>query len=252
MKTPTLAILLALGVLSAAEPPPQPPCGSSVYPDYPELDHAPVVKVWERNELGRGWLPAACMGWTEPGFSTLVVTTARFRLASGIEGPLSRFGAISEFKGIQYWSVTHQKWRTLVVNATALSGPNGESRSDFPSAELKEGGRLFFEQEDSLSGKGAYEMRILSASANRVVIDTRNVTTLRYFMVPMFHPGDVESVYFLERESKDVWRYYNMARLGANANPLATGHAASSINRAIAFYRHLAGIPTDQEPPAAK
>ena len=27
---------------------------------------------------------------------------------------------------------------------------------------------------------------------------------------------------------------------------------ASSINRAVAFYRHFVGIPTDQEPPAAR
>jgi len=27
---------------------------------------------------------------------------------------------------------------------------------------------------------------------------------------------------------------------------------ASYINRAVAFYRHIAGIPSDQEPPAAR
>jgi hypothetical protein len=75
---------------------------------------------------------------------------------------------------------------------------------------------------------------------------------MRYSFVTLFHPGDVQSVYFLDRESDNVWRYYNIARTGRNASRLATGHGSSSINRAVAFYRSLAGIPTDQEPPAAR
>jgi hypothetical protein len=42
-----------------------------------------------------------------------------------------------------------------------------------------------------------------------------------------------------------------MMRTGRNANPLTAGHDASYVNRAVAFYRFLAGIPTDREPPAA-
>jgi hypothetical protein len=62
----------------------------------------------------------------------------------------------------------------------------------------------------------------------------------------------MQSVYFLDRESADVWRYYGMTRTGRNASRLTTGHSSSSINRAVAFYRSLAGIPTDREPPAAR
>ena len=112
--------------------------------------------------------------------------------------------------------------------------------------------RVHFEQEDSLSGKGIYELRVVSAAPERLVFDTRNLTTLRYLMIPMFHPGDVESIYFVERESKDVWRYYNIARLGEHSSPLTAGHAASSVNRAVAFYRWLSGIPLTTEPPAAR
>jgi hypothetical protein len=64
-------------------------------------------------------------------------------------------------------------------------------------------------------------------------------------------PGEMQSIYFFERASQDVWRYYSITRTGANASKLAGGHAASSINRAVAFYRHMAAIPTDQEPPAS-
>jgi hypothetical protein len=40
-------------------------------------------------------------------------------------------------------------------------------------------------------------------------------------------------------------------RSGEGASVLTAGHESSYINRAVALYRQLAGIKTDQEPPAA-
>jgi hypothetical protein len=85
-------------------------------------------------------------------------------------------------------------------------------------------------------------MHIAEASADRIVFDT----------VTLFRPGEMQSIYFLDRESAGVWRYYCIARTGRNASRLAAGHESSSINRAVAFYRALAGIPSDQEPPGAR
>jgi hypothetical protein len=95
-------------------------------------------------------------------------------------------------------------------------------------------------------------MCILSASPDRLVFDSENITTMHYLLIPLFHPGDIQSIYFLERESQGIWRYYSIARTGKNANTLTAGHEASSVNRAVAFYRYLVGIPTDMEPPAAR
>jgi hypothetical protein len=247
-------IILAVLTLSvAAADGPQPPCGGTVSPPYPELDHPPIEKVWQRNELGPDWMPPDCTSWTQPGFSTLVVTTARFRYASGVDGLRRRIGMISQLKGMRYWSTTHQRWQPLILDAYAVSAPREEHRrGDFAVDEIEEGRRVSFEQEDSLSGKGIYQMQIITVTRDRLVFATTNLTTMRYLMVPIFHPGDIESIYFLERESPTVWRYYNLARLGENASSLAAGHPASSINRAVAYFRYLAGIPGDQEPPAAR
>jgi hypothetical protein len=62
----------------------------------------------------------------------------------------------------------------------------------------------------------------------------------------------LQSMYFLDRESDSVWRYYSIVRTGKNANGLIAGNESSSINRAVAFYRHIVGIPTTQEPPGAR
>jgi hypothetical protein len=154
---------------------------------------------------------------------------------------------------MRYWSTTHKQWQTLIENAQALTAAQtGNRRQDFTPDEMKEGQVLYLEQVDNLSGTAIYRMHIAVASADRLVFDVENVSVMRYFFVTLFHPGEMQSIYFLDRESDSVWRYYSMVRTGRNASRLATGHAASSINRAVAFYRSLIGIPTDQEPPAAR
>jgi hypothetical protein len=87
-------------------------------------------------------------------------------------------------------------------------------------------------------------MHIVEASARRLVFDVENVSTMRYFLIPILHPGDLES--------DSVWRYYSIVRTGKNANGLIAGNESSSVNRAVAFYRHLVGIPAAQEPPGAR
>ena len=177
---------------------------------------------------------------------------ARFRHASGAEGLLRRIGAISGHTGIRYWSTTHKRWQTLIIDAHALSDATGDRRrEDFSPGEMTEGRSLYFQQEDNLSGKAIYRMRIRSASPDRLVFDTENTGTVRYLRLPMFRPGGMQSITFLDRESQDVWRYYSITRTSRNASRLTAGYEASSINRAVAFYRYLAGIPTDKEPPAS-
>jgi hypothetical protein len=249
------AAVLCCAVVHGAEmgATPQPPCGGATFPAYPNAGDAPVVKTWDRSDLGRNWTPPACTGWTAPGFSTLVIVAARFRYADGFPGLLRHFGAISELTGMRYWSTTRKRWQTLIVDAYALSAEAGNRRrKDFSMDEMAEGRSLYFQQADNVSGRAVYRMRVLAATPDRLVIETENVTTMRYLLLPVFPPGEMQSIYFLEREPDDVWRYYSISRTGRNASWLTVGHEASSINRAVAFYRYLAGIPTDQEPPASR
>lgn len=230
---------------------PQPPCGAESIPPYPDLQHSPAIKVWERSSLGGDWTPPACLGWSAPGFTTLVSTVARFH-ANGAEGLLHRIGGISGLTGMRYWSTTHQSWRTLIVSASALTGPAGAGRPDFSAADLQQGSTRYFRQSDSLSGKATYKLQVISVSPDRLIFETENMTGMHYMLVPLFPPHELQAIYFLERESPDTWRYYSIARTGKDASSLAAGHDASAVNRAMAFFRYFAGIPTDQEPPAAR
>jgi hypothetical protein len=250
-----VSAMLFCRALGYAQSGPQPPCGEQPTPAYPDLDNSPTVTFWSESQFGRDWKPPACTGWTVSGYSTLITISARFRYGSGTDGLLRHIGSISELAGTRYWSTTHKQWQTLVVSSHALTGPPPSyRRQDFTSDEMQAGKVFYLEQADNLSGTAIYRLRVREASADRVVFDIENVSVMRYFFVTLFHPGAMQSIYFLDRESDNVWRYYSMARSGRNASRLATGpgHESSSINRAVAFYRALVGIPTDQEPPAAR
>jgi hypothetical protein len=139
------------------------------------------------------------------------------------------------------------------VAAHALTGlQSGQPRKDFAPDEMREGKVFYFEQADNLSGKAIYRMHIAEASADRLVFDVENVSTIRYLFIPVLQPGEMQSIYYLDRESENIWRYYSIVRTGQHVNRLIAGNESSSINRAVAFYRHLVGIPADQEPPAAR
>jgi len=248
-----LLVLSCCQAVALGEPGPQPPCGGESVPSYPDVEHSPTFKVWDRASLGREWMPPACLGWSATGFATLVTTVAQFRNFAGVDGLLDRVSAISGLTGIRYWSTTRQRWAPLVLSASALAGPQGaRHRHDFSKNELAPGSTLYFQQSDNTSGKATYLLRIVSVAPNRLIFETENMTALRYFLVPIFPPHELQAAYFMEQESPEVWRYYSVARTGKNANGLAAGHDSSTINRAAAFFRYFAGIPTDQEPPAAR
>jgi hypothetical protein len=76
------------------------------------------------------------------------------------------------------------------------------------------------------------------------VRDVEKVSTMRDLFIPVFHPGGVQSIYFLDRDS--------IVRARKNANQLLTENETSAVNQAVAFYRHSGGISTDQESLAAQ
>lgn len=241
------ALALAAVLALAAQPNPQPPCGKPALPAYPALQAAPVVQVWDKSD----WTPPGCVGWSAAPSSVLVALAARFHYPGGAEGLRGRIGTVSGMTGLLYWSATHQKWQPLILEAYALTGPEGERRGDFSLDEVAAGQTLAIRQEDNLLGKATYELRVLTASADHVVFATENLSPIRYIILTLFQPREIQSICFLDREAKDVWRYYSISRMARQAAVLSEGHDASLINRAAAFYRHLAGIPADREPPAA-
>ena len=95
-----------------------------------------------------------------------------------------------------------------------------------------------------------YRMQVIEHSVDRVVVSVVNASPVRAFKVTLFAPGALRTTYFLDRLGPNEWGFYGL--WGVTTGLLTGGHAASAINRAMALYRHFAGIPDDQEPPAAR
>ncbi len=245
------AVLLVAGE-SVAQGVPRPPCAGPPSPAYPEPGGQPVVRVWSAGETG-AWTPPACTGWRPLPFRVLVATAGRFHHQGTVEDLLERLGAVSTLTSVRYWSVTDGRWRDLITDAFALEGPDAaKRRPDFRAAEMKVGTDLYFAQNDNRStGDVVYRLRVREIAPDRLVVETENVGPVRYLLVPMAGPGDLQAVYFLTRSAPGLWDYYSLARTGTGASRFLEGHEASYVNRAAALFRHVAGLATDQGPPPA-
>src|SRR5258706_8265610 len=86
---------------------------------------------------------------------------------------------------------------------------------------------------------------------DHLVITAENISPVSVFIFTIFDVGDLKSTYVFQKLSPTIWGYYSLsgAREGA---ALLGSHDGSYLNRALAIYRHLAGIPGNQEPPLAR
>jgi hypothetical protein len=243
------ALVLALALLgtplvASASAGPQPPCGGAApVPPFPAAGAPPNVQLWHASDLGADWQPPACTGWRGLQFDQLVGLAGRLPAGIGAADLVKRLGAISGWTGIRYWSVTRERCRELIADAHALSGPEeGDRRPDFAPSEMVSGKELYFYEDDTDPGSGAvYRMRLREVTADRLVIETENVTAIKFLVVSLFDPGELRALYVAERAPDGGWTYYSLSGATAGASPLAQGHDASYVNRALALYAHVAG-----------
>jgi hypothetical protein len=209
--------------------------------------------VWRQDALPAGWRPADCLGPLSDAPALIVAIAAQFRAVGDASEILRRFGAISQLTRVRYWSVTDRDWKDLVTRASALTGADAKTRrADFTAAELASGRALYFMQRDNRSsGAVVYRMIARAPTSDRVVVEIENVTPVRFYLLPVFPIGGLRVTYFLERSGADDWAYYSFTAAAKGASSIALESERSFINRAVAAYRQIAGIPTDQAPPPA-
>ena len=247
------ALLLTTGDGFAAGGP-RPPCGNAPVPAYAGPGSLPTVQVWDRDSGAAAWTPPACTGWAPMASRTLVATAGRLNQGGSVHGLLRRFAAVSALTTIRYWSVTDGRWERLFPSASALNGSDpAAKRQDFRLGELAVGADLYLAQEDNRSsGEVVYRMRVREFGPTRLVVALENVSTMRYLFIPLAGPGALQSLYFFDRQPSGAWGYYSLMRISADASFLLAGRAASYVNRAVALFRFLAGLQTDQRPVPAR
>ncbi len=251
-----LAIYLFLGQTAAVALAqfPRPPCAVKPIPDYPRLGDASNVKLWTSTDLGPDWTPPNCTAW-QRGAATIVTGLARhFKFAGSADAMLSRFGAISSLVEIRYWSVTDSRWNNMFVRSVALAGPDSKkTRGDFSATELRSGRTFYFVAADNRSGKDAVSrLHVATADREHLVIETENVTPLRWAFLTYAAPGSFQTWYFLDRDSDSTWRFYSLTRVLYASSLFGSFIPNKSyINRAEAMSRYFSALPSDRDPPAA-
>jgi hypothetical protein len=233
---------------------PQLPCDDASYA-YPTPSDVPTIEVWHKNDLAEGsWQPPSCTGWPSGSRSKLIVTlTGSFHADGGMEALLTRVGAISTLKDILFWSATTKRWGHLSTDASALADANAKDRrKDFVASDFAKGAELYYWEDGASTGATVYRLRVFESTTQRLVISSENVTTVRKFIFTLFKPGALQSLLVIQRLSPNTFGARILTRTGEGASDLSNGHEETFVNRSNALFRQLAGIKTDQEPPAIR
>ena len=231
--------------------PARPSCSGDTFPGFASVGATPRVNLITSKESKR-WQPPDCIPWVKKPARFVVSTGGRFSHGGDATALLSRFAAASGMTDIRYWSVTRQAWKPLFKDAYAV-GPDAETRrDDFSIDELVTGSVVhLWQREVYLPAALVMEMRVLERTPERLVITMTNTVAVRWMLTRVIEPGDYEFYYLLEREDASTWRFYNVSRLVGGGLAMAFLPDESLINRAVAIFRHIAGYPTDTEPPLA-
>ena len=215
-------------------------------PAYAANGELPTVASWS----GLNALPDSCRIALQASAKLTVALAGTFDYPGSVSDLAARLGAISETKGMLYWSVSDDNWRKLVSDAFALESPDADSaRADFTSQEVLSGQTLYFAQEDTRSsGTNVLGMSVLDSSADNVVFKSYNETAVRLGPLKLIRSEDAQSTLFLNRVNHGTWTYYSLSVIKRSA---LAARKKSLINRQYAFFRFLIEQKLDEDPPLA-
>jgi len=224
---------------------------ADIHPAFPPVNAAPAVAATDVSNNSSPPSGAHCFPESSQGAIWITVTSA-IQTPLRPEAILRKFGAISELRGVQYWSTTDHAWRPMISAAFAVtSADTNQPRADYSSAETVGSSRLYRVTDTRIHDPVNYSLQIHPTAQNQIFAETRNVDPIKKWGITLYAPDGLHTLYFLSEGSSGVWSYYSITR-AVPASFLARGHEQSYINRAIALYRHYLQLPTTAEPPAAR
>jgi len=250
----TMALLLfGLAAPALAETPMVPCSGPRI--EYPPVGAEPTILIFKATDLA-GWTPPACTGWPAEKFEFIGTAAASFRHDGDAIELARRYGAISEYAAMRYFSPSRQAWRELSFEASALRDAKpANKRGDFTTAELVPGTARYFWQRGATEAPAPFpgtidlvnRIDVLERAPDRLVLAvTSEPGTIA--LVMRLSRGDIRVFYFLERDqnARDVWHYFALTSLAGIA---ALG--ADNFYRASArgVFRHTAGLPAQVRAP---
>jgi len=105
--------------------------------------------------------------------------------------------SFSTMQGIEYYSASRERMRTLFAQSYVVDGPeNGRKVPDPVAERIPASSRLYVFQEDLTFGENTY-VNEFRYSGDFYLVESRNLTTMRYFLFPMVKPGDSATMILL-------------------------------------------------------
>jgi len=233
---------------------PHVPCGSDPYPAYAAPGPQPTISLWRADELPADWVPPACTGWKPRQGDEVVALAGRFEHQGSFDELVARAGAFSRQTEILYWKEKKKRWEQLYKASAALGSSDPASqRPDFSPAEFGVGTPLYFVQDDTEPiGPIVHELIVRERSQTRLVVSTRSLNRGAVYGMSVIPPGGLEGFFLVEHETGPIWRYYALTRVHLLIPAALAPPPEDHLNKAVALFRFLAGIPTDVGPPALK
>lgn len=195
-------------------------------------------------------MPPACTSWYPREDTVLVAVAGRSAFKGSIDQIMTRLGAVSAQAAIRFWSVEDQAWKPMFEDVAALAAPDHDQRrADFTSAELVPKTPLYVLYDDTDLSAAVYELTVVERSDRSATVRLRNIEPGRSMGITIIGEGCFELTITVAAEGDGVWTYYALNRSGPLLMQSLMPAEGTLINRAVALYRFLLGVPTDRDPP---
>ena len=144
--------------------------------------------------------------------------------------------SISTMKGIQYYSASRERMRTLFSGSYVVDGPGAEKRLPDPVVrEIPAYSKLYVHQEDLTFGKNIYATEFHYAG-DYFLLDSTNLTTMHYFFFPMVKPENSVTLILLIPSGEQLLFYGAIGAHTMRLLGLARSREDSFYNRLKAIY----------------
>ena len=144
--------------------------------------------------------------------------------------------SISSMEGIQYYSVTRDRMRTLFAESYAIDSPDTRRRIRDPLVdEIPVYGLQYMFQKDLTFGENVYRAEYI-AQGTGVTLKSRNLTQMRYYFLPMVKPNDSLTVLMVLPRGRQILFYGVMAAHTPSLLGLERSREESFYNRLNALY----------------
>lgn len=167
----------------------------------------------------------------------LLIDTPRADLRSpqGMLWLYNRLRAVSGMEGLEYWSASRKRMRTLFTDSYAVDSPEGGRRLPDPLVgQVPAESRIFVYQKDLSFGENVHRVDY-RFDGGSVQMTMRNLETIRYLGIPLIRPLESVSVLLAIPEGDRVLLYALSGTRTARFLGLERSKKDSLFNRLVAI-----------------